>query len=142
MFRLDGKTALVTGAGSGLGEAIALCFAEQGAATRVVDRDQAGGLATVGAVRASGGTAEFAAAGVSDAEAPFDFICGTGSRKGRMLEYVDHLHEHFIDPRVVSRGRYRVPRAPGTGVTMRLESLEAHSYPSVEIWNGKRSQEP
>jgi len=69
MFRLDGKTALVTGAGSGIGEAIARCLAEQGAAVWVVDRDPPGGLATVAAIRAAGAKADFAAADVSDAEA-------------------------------------------------------------------------
>jgi 2-keto-3-deoxy-L-fuconate dehydrogenase len=69
MFRLDGKTALVTGAGSGIGEAIALCFARQGAAVWVVDRDLPAGEATVVAIRAAGGKADFAAADVSDAGA-------------------------------------------------------------------------
>jgi L-fuconate dehydratase len=75
-------------------------------------------------------------------ESIFDFICVTGSRKGRMIEYVDHLHEHFVDPCVIRRGRYQVPKAPGTSITMKLESLEAHSYPSGEIWKGLRPQEP
>ncbi len=69
MFRLDGKTALVTGAGSGIGEAIARCFARQGAAVWVVDRDQPGGSGAVEAIRAAGGKADFAGADVSDGEA-------------------------------------------------------------------------
>jgi 2-keto-3-deoxy-L-fuconate dehydrogenase len=69
MFNLEGKTALVTGAGSGIGEAIALCFAGQGAAVWVVDTDAAGGARTVDAIRAAGGRADFAAADVSDAAA-------------------------------------------------------------------------
>jgi NAD(P)-dependent dehydrogenase (short-subunit alcohol dehydrogenase family) len=69
MFRLDGKTALVTGAGSGIGEAIALCFAGQGAAIWVVDRDEAAALATVAAIRAAGGRADLACVDVSDSAA-------------------------------------------------------------------------
>jgi NAD(P)-dependent dehydrogenase (short-subunit alcohol dehydrogenase family) len=66
MFRLDGKTAAVTGAGSGIGEAIALCFAGQGATVWVVDRDDAAADATVAAIRSSGGKADKACVDVSD----------------------------------------------------------------------------
>ncbi len=66
MFRLDGKTALVTGAGSGIGASIATCFAAQGASIWVVDRDEPSGTATVRAIQAAGGQAEFARADVSD----------------------------------------------------------------------------
>jgi 2-keto-3-deoxy-L-fuconate dehydrogenase len=65
-FRLDGKNAVVTGAGSGIGKAIAELFAAQGAAVFVVDRDQAAGRATVDAIRAASGRAELAAADVTD----------------------------------------------------------------------------
>jgi 2-keto-3-deoxy-L-fuconate dehydrogenase len=60
IFRLDEKKALVTGAGSGIGRAIALLFADAGAAVSVVDRDEGGGAQTVETIRAAGGRAEFA----------------------------------------------------------------------------------
>ncbi len=66
MFRLDQKIALVTGAGSGIGEAIAQLFARQGAFVWVVDRDVAAGRKTVAAIHAESGRADFAELDVSD----------------------------------------------------------------------------
>ena len=66
MFRLDGKNALVTGAGSGIGRAIALLFAGQGARVIVADRDAAGAAAVVAEVGAAGGAAEALQLDVSD----------------------------------------------------------------------------
>ena len=75
-------------------------------------------------------------------ESIFDFICVTGSHEGRMIEFVDHLHGHFVDPCVIRRGRYQAPTAPGTSITMKLESLEAHGYPSGEVWKRLRAKKP
>ena len=69
MFRLDQKNALVTGAGSGIGRAIAELFARQGATVWVADRDAVGGGATVEGIKAQGGSAHFVSLDVSDAEA-------------------------------------------------------------------------
>lgn len=65
MFNLTGKTALVTGAGSGIGEAIARTFATAGATVHVIDRDIANGEAVAAAIRAAGGTATFSQLDVS-----------------------------------------------------------------------------
>jgi NAD(P)-dependent dehydrogenase (short-subunit alcohol dehydrogenase family) len=66
MFHLAEKTTLVTGAGSGIGQAIAVLFARQGAAVWIVDRDAAAGHATFEAIRSTGGNAEFVELDISD----------------------------------------------------------------------------
>jgi L-fuconate dehydratase len=67
-------------------------------------------------------------------ESIFDFIAVSGSTKGRMTEFVDHLHEHFIDPCVIRNGHYQVPTAPGTSITMKPGSLAAYTHPTGEVW--------
>ena len=57
-----------------------------------------------------------------------DYVCISGTRAGRVTEYVDHLHEHFVDPCVVEAGAYRVPTAPGFSITMKAHSLEQHLF--------------
>jgi len=64
----------------------------------------------------------------------FDYIAVSGSLEGRMLEYVDHLHEHFLDPVVIERGRYRVPEAPGYSITMSPDALAQHRFPDGAAW--------
>src|SRR5215472_9505445 len=68
MFRLDGKTAVVTGAGSGIGRAIAITFAGAGARVFVLERDVRGGEETVAAIRAKGGAAAQIECDVTSAE--------------------------------------------------------------------------
>src|SRR3984957_9243577 len=58
VFRLDGRSALITGAGSGLGEAIARAFASAGAAVLVTDIDKDAAVATATSITADGGTAQ------------------------------------------------------------------------------------
>jgi L-fuconate dehydratase len=58
----------------------------------------------------------------------FDYLRVSRDMQGRMLEYVDHLHEHFIDPVVMRRGRYLVPDAPGSSIEMRPESIAEHRF--------------
>ncbi|MDG0835987.1 L-fuconate dehydratase [Roseateles saccharophilus] len=57
-----------------------------------------------------------------------DYLCIAGTRDGRVIEYVDHLHEHFVDPCVVRGAAYMPPAAPGFSITMRPESLERYRF--------------
>lgn len=61
----------------------------------------------------------------------FDYVAVSGTMDGRMIEYVDHLHEHFATPTVVVRGRYLPPTAPGAGTEMLAESVEAYTWRDV-----------
>jgi L-fuconate dehydratase len=67
--------------------------------------------------------------------AMFDFVAVSGSRTDRVIEYVDHLHEHFVDPVVVDNGRYRAPTAPGFSATMRAETVASFRYPDGPQWS-------
>jgi L-fuconate dehydratase len=64
----------------------------------------------------------------------FDFVAVSGSMDDRVIEYVDHLHEHFVDPVVIKDGRYQPPSAPGFSATMRASSLTAYAYPNGPMW--------
>jgi L-fuconate dehydratase len=64
----------------------------------------------------------------------FDYIAVTASLGDRILEYVDHLHEHFENPVVIRNGRYMVPDKPGYSITMREESLSRYEFPSGPVW--------
>ena len=65
----------------------------------------------------------------------FDYVAVSGSLDDRVIEYVDHLHEHFLDPVVIERGAYRAPSAPGFSTRMRPESLVRYAYPEGAAWN-------
>lgn len=60
--------------------------------------------------------------------AMFDFVAVSGSLQGRWIEYVDHLHQHFVEPVHVTGGRYAVPVAPGSGAELRPHTLATHRY--------------
>jgi L-fuconate dehydratase len=66
--------------------------------------------------------------------AMFDFLAISGTTDGRMVEHVDHLHEHFVDPVRVERGRYIAPRTPGGGAQMHPSSVAEYLYPSGPQW--------
>jgi L-fuconate dehydratase len=64
----------------------------------------------------------------------FDYIAVSGSLQGRVLEYVDHLHEHFLDPVVIRRGRYMPPHRAGFSIQMHGETLQRYAYPNGAAW--------
>jgi L-fuconate dehydratase len=64
----------------------------------------------------------------------FDYVAVGASLDGRVCEYVDHLHEHFVNPCRVERGRYLVPLAPGCSIEMRPESLDEFGFPGGAAW--------
>ncbi|WP_149304533.1 L-fuconate dehydratase [Pareuzebyella sediminis] len=63
-----------------------------------------------------------------------DYIAVSGSLENRIIEYVDHLHEHFHEPVVVENGAYMPPQLPGFSITMKNESLDNHSFPDGVVW--------
>ncbi|GGM51931.1 enolase C-terminal domain-like protein [Dactylosporangium sucinum] len=66
--------------------------------------------------------------------AMFDFVAVSGTTENRAIEYVDHLHEHFVHPVRVSGGRYLAPTAPGMSAQIVAESLTAYSFPEGPEW--------
>jgi L-fuconate dehydratase len=68
--------------------------------------------------------------------AMFDFVAISGTVADRVLEYVDHLHEHFTEPVRMARGRYLAPTAPGFSTALRPESLRDYQFPGGAAWQG------
>jgi L-fuconate dehydratase len=63
-----------------------------------------------------------------------DFVAITGKKEDRAIEYVDHLHEHFVDPVRIERGRYMAPTAPGFSAQMHPDSVTDHLFPDGLVW--------
>lgn len=57
-----------------------------------------------------------------------DYLCIAGTREGRVIEYVDHLHEHFKEPCVIENAAYMPPKAPGFSIEMKPESLQHYTF--------------
>jgi len=66
--------------------------------------------------------------------AMFDAVAVTGHHPGRVVEFVDHLHEHFVNPTVVEKGRYIAPLGVGAGAEMKPHSISEYLYPTGEAW--------
>jgi L-fuconate dehydratase len=65
----------------------------------------------------------------------FDYVAVSGSMRDRVVEYVDHLHEHFENPTVIDHGRYRAPSAPGFSARMKETSQREFAYPRGSAWS-------
>jgi L-fuconate dehydratase len=66
----------------------------------------------------------------------FDYIAVSTSLEHRMIEYVDHLHEHFFTPITMKQRRYMPPAEPGFSITMKPESLDEYEFPNGPVWRG------
>ena len=72
--------------------------------------------------------------------AMFDFVAVSGTLDDRVIEYVDHLHEHFVDPVVMEGGCYRAPTAPGFSAQLKPETLHRFRYPDGPVWTGSEEE--
>jgi len=72
--------------------------------------------------------------------AMWDSVAVTGHHPRRVVEYVDHLHEHFLEPALIHNGSYMPPVLPGAGAHMHQSSIDTYVFPSGEYWmNGART---
>jgi L-fuconate dehydratase len=68
----------------------------------------------------------------------FDYIAVSGSLEGRWIEYVDHLHEHFVQPCIVEKGAYVLPTQPGYSAEMYESTLDEFAFPDGSYWVASR----
>jgi L-fuconate dehydratase len=66
--------------------------------------------------------------------AMFDYVAVSGTTEDRVIEYIDHLHEHFVDPVRIRAGHYLAPTEPGLGARMRPESVARFAFPDGLEW--------
>ncbi|WP_232246692.1 enolase C-terminal domain-like protein [Kitasatospora mediocidica] len=64
----------------------------------------------------------------------FDFVALSGTTEDRVIEFVDHLHDHFLDPVVIEAGHYRAPTLPGFSAEMHAATIATFEYPKGEFW--------
>ncbi|MGN7751543.1 L-fuconate dehydratase [Sinorhizobium sp. 22678] len=57
-----------------------------------------------------------------------DYVAVSGTKDGRVIEYVDHLHEHFLDPCVIRNAAYMPPERPGFSIEMKQQSIEDYTF--------------
>jgi L-fuconate dehydratase len=66
--------------------------------------------------------------------AMWDYVAVSGTTQDRMIEWIDHLHEHFEHPARVEGGRYLAPLQPGASTALRSESLKEYAFPGGPAW--------
>ncbi|PCJ94507.1 MAG: fuconate dehydratase [Flavobacteriaceae bacterium] len=64
-----------------------------------------------------------------------DYIAISGSLDDRIIEYVDHLHEHFLDPVHIKNGAYMPPKLPGYSIEIKQQSLTDYEFPNGSVWS-------
>lgn len=65
----------------------------------------------------------------------FDFVAVSGTMTNRVIEYVNHLHEHFVDPVRIVQGRYQAPTAAGASCEIKSETLARFRFPTGPEWS-------
>jgi L-fuconate dehydratase len=68
----------------------------------------------------------------------FDYIAVSGSLENRVTEYVDHLHEHFVDPVHIRNAHYVLPAKPGYSAEMYPQTFEDYGFPEGKVWRELR----
>jgi len=64
-----------------------------------------------------------------------DYIAISGTMEDRIIEFVDHLHEHFLDPVHIKDGAYMPPKLPGYSIMMYEDSIATYTFPDGEYWS-------
>ncbi len=64
----------------------------------------------------------------------FDYIAVSATLENRVIEFVDHLHEHFVDPVVIRNAHYMPPLRPGYSIRMKASSMETYRFPDGSAW--------
>lgn len=67
-----------------------------------------------------------------------DYLCISGSMEDRIIEYVDHLHDHFKDPVMIKNGNYTPPTLPGYSIEMKEESLKTYDFDNGTVWKKRK----
>ena len=70
--------------------------------------------------------------------AMFDSVAVTGHHDKRVVEFVDHLHEHFVIPTEIKNASYMAPLKPGAGAEINPKSLVEFEYPNGAVWRARK----